>query len=139
MENAEKIITTIVAVILILALIISAIGSVQTSQTIGNTTNETVTLSDGLVNQTGTLADDDLIALDGLRNSTYEDIIGDCNVTLSTGILSCDYTEGTTAYADYRYYPTEYIQATGTRTLFLLTSIILVISIILFVMKKGKK
>ena len=69
--------------------------------------NESITLTAG--NTTGTTAYDDLTILTALRNSTTSlSLIGQCNVTLTSGGLVCNRTDstGSVIYADYTYIST---------------------------------
>ena len=77
--------------------------SVALTAITANVVNETVTLSDGLANKTGTLANNHLTTLTALRNFSSEVITNYCNITLATGVLSCNDTGNYTAYADYTY------------------------------------
>ncbi len=74
-----------------------------------------------IVGRTETLANDELISLDALRNITSENILGFCNVTLASGSLNCNDTYSSTGYADYAYTPDTYVRSSAARTLLTLT------------------
>jgi len=127
----QGITTFIIIAVVVISLLIAVTTSTQQGQTITSINNETVTLSS--VNaSTGKLANDDLTAIPTLRNETSESLYSEfCNVTLSTGDLSCNATGSLTCYADYTYYPDTYVKETSSRTLLILVSLILVIAVII--------
>ncbi len=55
--------------------------------------NESVIMTNGTAqNLTGLLANDDLTVLSGIRNITAQSVISSCNVTLSSGLIGCNFT-----------------------------------------------
>ena len=70
-----------------------------------NGTNSTNLYSDYtyISGRTGKLSEIPLSSLTALRNITSDDIIGECDVSLSDGILTCNNTHSYQAYADYAY------------------------------------
>ncbi len=76
--------------------------SVALTATTADVVNETVTLAG---NTTGTLANNYLTTLTTLWNISGADLLGECNITLSTGGLVCNNTnsEGGLANASYTY------------------------------------
>ncbi len=81
--------------------------------------------------RTETLANDELIAVDALRNETSDDITGLCNVTLSTGGLVCNNTYSSVGYADYRYIPDNYVRSPAARTLLTITVLFFAIAVLI--------
>ena len=71
--------------------------------------------------RTETLANDELISLDALRNVTSEGILGFCNVTLASGDLVCNNTYSATGFADYKYTPDNFVRGSAARTILNLT------------------
>ena len=95
-----------------------------------NVSNESVTLSSGL----GTLANDELSAFKGCRNSTGGIATIDlaCNITLATGEIkvALENFSDSLAYVDYRYEPDTYVSNSASRTLITLTVLFFVIAIL---------
>ncbi len=83
--------------------------------------------------RTDTLANDELISLDALRNITSENILGFCNVTLASGDLVCNNTYSATGFADYKYTPDNFVRSSTARTLLTLT----ILFFALFVLAMG--
>ena len=123
MENYSKLLFAAFIVLIIGLSLIQSIGDDVELAKIGSITvtnetltftsvttdisNETITLTAD--NTTGTTTYDDLTILTALRNSTTSTtLIGQCNVTLSSGDLKCNATgsDGSVIYADYTYIST---------------------------------
>ncbi len=78
--------------------------------------------------KTETLDNDDLTVFSAIRNITDEDLIDECNVTLSTGALVCNNTHSNIGFADYSYETnTAFVRSSATRTL--LTIVVLFFAI----------
>jgi len=73
--------------------------TIALTATTDTVTNETVTMD--AANVTATLANNHVTTLSALRNITSNDLLGYCNITLSTGGLVCNTTTSNTIYADY--------------------------------------
>jgi len=74
---------------------------------------------------------DALTTLSALRNVTSEDIIGYCNVTLSTGALVCNNTYSTVGYADYTYETdVAYVRSSTTRSILTITVLFFAVAIV---------
>jgi len=77
-----------------------------------------------------TLANDELLSVDALRNITSENLLGQCNATLITGVLICNNTHNRTGYADYKYEPDTYVHSAAARTLLTVTILVFAIAIL---------
>ena len=130
MEKKDFIGLVFIALIVITLLGI-AMQTVTTSQQTRIIDNETFTFAASVE-----LNYDNLLELSDLINSTGQDEIGRCNVTLTTGILICNTTGSFSGFADYEYYPDTYVAASGIRALIGLISVVLVIIVILWIKKQ---
>ncbi len=84
--------------------------------------------------RTDTLINDDLTAEPTFRNGTSASLDdGDCNATLSTGVVLCNNIHSATAFADYSYNPEGFITSGTTRTLVNLITVLLAIAILIFI------
>ncbi len=75
--------------------------SVPLTATTATVVNESVTMDSS--NVTALLANNHLTTLTGLENITGENLLGECNITLVTGNLSCNATNSNTIFANYTY------------------------------------
>lgn len=82
--------------------------------------------------KSGTLANDEVIAIYELRNITSEIVTTSCNITTTSGALRCNNTLSTTMYASYRYTPDTYVRNSTSRTLLDTNIIFFAIAIMLF-------
>jgi len=100
-----------------------------------NETNSTNLFSDYtyVSGRTETLANDEIISLDAIRNATSpsSSMLGHCNITLSTGSLICNNTHYYTGYCDYKYEPDTYVHSSTARVLLTNTSLFFAIAVLL--------
>jgi len=107
-------------------------GGVVCNTTATDNANQTYFDYTYVSGKTGNLAEtDEIISLDALRNVTSRNILGWCNITLTTGALVCNNTLSFTCYADYQYDTDEYVASTAARTLLTLTVLFFAIAILL--------
>ncbi len=92
--------------------------------------------------RTDTLANDEIITINTLKNITSEDITSACNVTLSTGNIICNNTHSSTGFAKYTYTPDNFVRGSTSKTLITLVILFFAIAILAvslgFVMKSFK-
>ena len=92
--------------------------------------------------RTDTLANDEIIIINTLKNITSKDITSDCNVTLSTGNIICNNIHSSTGFANYSYIPDTFVRSSTARTLITLVILFFAIAILTvglgFVMKSFK-
>ena len=81
--------------------------------------------------RTETLANDEVISISELRNSSSDVMTGECNVTLSTGSLVCNNTHNATGYADYTYEPDTYVHSRTARVMLSNTSLFFAIAVLI--------
>jgi len=136
----EKVIGgAIITAFIMIALLIAVVTNNQQGQRLVNVDNETISITG---NQTGNLVNTDIQSITTLLNTTtLEDVTALCNVTLSTGGISCDDLSlggSETLISNYTYFPATYVKETSSRTMVLLISFVLIIGTIVLLIKKQK-
>lgn len=89
--------------------------------------------------KTGTTAFDDINSVTAIRNVTQGTITGACNVTTSSGAMSCNNTRGVTAYIDYQYDLDNRLDDATSRTILSTTLIFFAVAILLLGIAFGYK
>lgn len=129
-----NLLTLLITVIVGIALLTSLSNYVNLADTLGTSTNESITITE---NTWTTLAHDDLISVSALRNMSSGAAIGSgnytgTNVDTDDGRIFANNTgEGSGTYGiDYTYYPSAYVKNATSRDLAPLFLVFFILGII---------